>query len=74
MPPGELRGLNVPESMTDAEIRAEIERLDADSDFDVDDYEADFIDGVLSRGRSSFTPKQRDFAIRLIDKWRRRRT
>lgn len=58
--------------MTDDEIIAGLKSIDEDEDVDVTDWEADFLDRIKKMPKPRrLTEKQRDAAIRMIEKYGR---
>lgn len=57
--------------MADSDLLEFLLELDK-SDIRVTPWETEFLDSVLGRNQVTFTPKQRDSILRMMDKYDRR--
>jgi len=55
--------------MSDQEIREALKRIDEDDSIDVTSWEAGFIETVVYKFRGALSPKQRDAAEKIIEKY-----
>lgn len=55
--------------MSDQELRAALKRIDEDEAVDVTKWEANFIESVVYTYAGPLSPKQRDVAEKIIDKY-----
>jgi len=54
----------------DAALRERLGEIDEDDDYEIDDFDAGFIDNVCGKGRGyPLTEKQRDHARKIIEKY-----
>lgn len=55
--------------MTDEEIRERLMEVDQDDDIEVTSWEADFLQNILGEWEGHLTPRQRESAEKILDKY-----
>lgn len=55
--------------MNDEQLRAALRKIDEDDSVDVTSWEANFIESVVYRYNGPLSPKQRDVAEKIIEKY-----
>ncbi|MCJ2530715.1 MAG: hypothetical protein LN413_00135 [Candidatus Thermoplasmatota archaeon] len=55
--------------LSDDEIRDLLEEIDADEDLDVTTWEADFLENVLHKQGGPLSPRQRESALQMVERY-----
>lgn len=56
------------EGMSDEDIRESLQEID-EADFEVSEWEAEFLESILFNWARALTEKQRECALRMIEKY-----